>query len=158
MSDLDAVNAMLAGAGGKAAAFPEVGTVVRGVILAADIRDQTEMGTGEIKTYADGNPMKQLVITLQTALRDADDEDDDGTRRLYARGAMIAAIRKVTPDGLRLGGTLAVKYTGNGVAAQKGWNPPKEYRAQYEPPAVAFDDNVPDDPDGPPSSRDIEPF
>lgn len=153
MSDMDAVNAMLAGGGGKAAAFPEIGTIVRGVILAADVRDQTEMGSNEIKRFPDGNPMRQLVITLQTDERDASIEDDDGTRRLYAKGAMIAAIRKVTPDGMQIGGKLAVKYTGNGVAAQKGWNPPKEYRAQYEPPAI----RVPDD-DAPIDGSEVDPF
>lgn len=153
MSGMDDVNAMLAGTGGKAAAFPTVGTVVRGVVVDAEVRDQTEIGSGEVKTYPDGNPMKQIVITLQTEDQDESIEDDDGVRRVFAKGAMLFAIRKVTPDGLRIGGKLAIKYTGDGEPAQKGWNPPKEYRAQYEAPAIMVPGH-----DGPIANRDIDPW
>jgi hypothetical protein len=40
-----------------------------------------------------------------------------------------------------------MKYKGDGVPTQKGFNPPKEYVAKYEPPTIAVDDGYSDDPD-----------
>ena len=66
--------------GGKSAAFPDVGAAVTGIVVASERREQTEFGTGEVKRFDDGNPMMQVVITLQTEERS---DDDDGIRLLY---------------------------------------------------------------------------
>ena len=148
MSSLEEANALLAGMGGRAAKFERVGDDTKGIILAVEVRPQTKMGTGEVLTFEDGTPRKQLVITLQTEERE--DEDDDGVRKLYAKAEMTKAIRRVAPS-LAIGAKLAVRYTGDGEAAAKGWNAPKLFRAWYEAPAVT----VPVGDDG---DEDVSPF
>jgi hypothetical protein len=136
-------NAFLMATGGKSAKFPEVGATVRGEILDMVVSQQTDMKSGAPKFWDNGDPMRQLVITLQTDERDADDADDDGIRKLYlkggnkpttSQGAVAAAVKKSGASALERGGTLALKYTGDGEPSQRGFNPPKLYAAKYEPP------------------------
>lgn len=143
-------NDWLMSGGAKSAKFPEVGTVVKGTITTPpSLSQQTDFTTGALKFWDDGKPMMQLVVTIQTDDRDPDDPEDDGLRSLYVKGAMQAAvknaIRKSGAKGIDVGGTIAVKYTGDGVAKQRGkqrgMNPPKQFAAQYTPPtAKAVDD------------------
>ncbi len=145
MTILDAANDFLMSGGGKTASFPEIGTVVRGTVLNAEPRQQRDFTTGELKFWDDGKPMMELVVTLQTKDSDPDDESDDGVRALYAKANMLKAIKEaVRPHGgIAIGGDLAVKYTGDGEQKKRGFNPPKLYKAQYEPPAktVNLDDS-----------------
>ncbi len=125
--------------GAPAAKFPEKGTVVRGTVVAAVAQQARDMDTGKPKFWDDGNPVMQLVITLQTDERDPKIDADDGQRRVFAGGKMLAAIRlAVQRSGgkLDVGGRLAVKYTDDGEATRRGFNPPKLYAAQYEAPAI----------------------
>ncbi len=126
----------LLGSGAKSASFLEVGTIVEGTIVEAPtLQQQKDINTGALKFWDDGNPMMQLVAKVQTADRDADDKDDDGIRAIYIKGnmktAVADAVRKAGAKGLTVGGTLKVCYTGDGVASKKGFNPPKEYKAQF---------------------------
>lgn len=136
----DANDFLNSGGGAPAAKFPTIGTVVRGTIVDAEVQDQTDFETGEALVWQDGKPRKQLIITVDTGIVDG---DDDGNRRLFAKGNMLTAIREaVKPHGeLAVGGKLAVKYSDDGVASKRGFNPPKLFKATYEPPAktVAVD-------------------
>lgn len=144
------VNSFIMGGGGaKSAALKNEGDTIRGTIVSTEVRQQTEFGTNAPKTWDDGSPMMQVVVTLQTD--EHDDDDDDGLRRIYLKGglkspttqrAVADAIRKAGAKGLEIGGTLALKLTGFGEAPRKGFNPPGQYAAKYEPPAkvVAVDD------------------
>lgn len=140
---IDANDWLMSG-GAKSAKFPEVGTVVKGSITTPPtLSQQTDFTTGALKTWDDGKPQMQLVVTIQTD--EKDDVEDDGVRSLYVKGAMQAAvkdaIRKAGARGLEVGGTIAIKYTGDGVAKTRGMNPPKQFAAQYVPPtAKAVDD------------------
>lgn len=131
-------NDFLMSAGVPAAKFPTVGTTVKGVILSAEVRDQTDMQTGAVLTFPDGNPRKQLVITLETDERDESNDLDDGMRRVFAKAEMLKAIRDVARPyrGILPGGKLAIKYTGDKQPTQRGFNPAKLYRAWYEPPSA----------------------
>jgi hypothetical protein len=138
--------------GGKSAAFHEIGATVTGIVVASERREQTEFGTGEIKRFDDGNPMMQVVITLQTEERA--DADDDGARMLYVKGSpntegsMAYAIREaLAGQPMRNGSKLQVKYTGDGVPSRKGWNAPKLYTARFKlgEEAVAEDAALNDD-------------
>lgn len=125
-------------AGTPAAKFETVGTVVRGTILSAEVAQQRDLATGALASWPDGNPKVQVLIDLQTAERSADIDDDDGRRRLYVKrpSAMLAAIAKAlgkTKLSEAVGGTLAVKYTGNGTPSQRGFNPPKQFAAVFKP-------------------------
>lgn len=125
----------LMGGGVKSAKFEMVGDAITGQVYEVpEVRQQTDLSTGELKTWQDGRPMMQLVVTLKTTLRE--DAEDDGLRRIYVKGkslteAVREAVRKSGAKGLEVGGTLAVKYTGDGEQTKRGFNPPKLYAAQY---------------------------
>lgn len=138
----DDVVDFLLGAAGAPAKFPEVGTVVRGKVLHHEKRQARDMDNN-LKFWEDGNPIFEVVVTLQTEDRDPTLEDDDGIRRLFVRGQMLKAVRdalvKASWRDSLVGGDLAVKYKGDGVPSRNGFSPPKLYVAQFEAPAVADD-------------------
>lgn len=153
--------------GGATAKFPEVGTVHKGTLLSIDKRQARDFDTGVPKVWDDGNPIWELVVKIQTDTRDADIEGDDGVRTLYAGGNMLKALKDAfRKAGVKpaIGGTLAVKYTGDGEAKKRGFNPPKLYVAQYAPPVGGLDDLLAEPParQAPkPSAKDLideEPF
>lgn len=135
---------MTSGGGAPTAKFPEIGTVHKGRILSMERKQQTDFLSKKPLFWDNGDPRWELVITLQTDERDDETEDDDGQRRIFAKGKLMYAIREaVEASGFRgsslVGGNLAVKYTGNGKASQPGMSPPKEYAAKFEPPAAVDD-------------------
>ena len=129
------VNDFLNQSGAPAAKFPEIGTTVKGTVIAAEVKQQTDMDTGQPLTWDNGDPRMQLIVTLQTDERDPDLNDDDGTRRLFAKGNMLTAIKAAVKKAnarLEPGGTLVVKYSGDGEQKKRGFNPPKLYEAAYK--------------------------
>jgi hypothetical protein len=132
--DIDDMDAALEG-DAPAIKFPEVGTTVRGRIVAAKQRQQKEFGSGKLLTWDNGEPRMEWVLTLDT---------DEGLATLYAKSAMWGAIRdavRSTPSG-KWGsplGTLTVKYVGDGEPSKPGFHPPKLYKAKYEPAAPPAD-------------------
>lgn len=142
MSALDSVNDLLLSGGGKTAKFDNIGDTVKGTIISAETGQQTDIKTGAPKFYDDGKPMPQIVVTLQTDLRDPDVDDDDGIRRLFVKGQMMAAVREALRQAqakLDIGGTLAVQYKEDEPPKQRSFNPKKIYVAQYRPPAPSTD-------------------
>ncbi len=143
MSNLADVNAALMGGGGRSAKFDTIGAKVIGTIIGGRPEQQTDLD-GKPKTWDNGDPMMQQVITLQTDLRD--DDTDDGKRNLYVKGslrnptslagAIAAAVRASGVPGMKEGGKLAVEYIGDGTPTRAGFSAPKQYRAQYSPPVV----------------------
>ena len=137
-------NDWLMSGGAKSAKFPDIGTIVKGIITSPPtLSQQTDFTTGALKSWDDGGPMMQLVVTISTDERDPETPDDDGLRSLYIKGALQAAvkdaIRKAGARGLEVGGTIAVKYVGDGVAKSRGMNPPKQFACQYTAPAAGAD-------------------
>lgn len=144
MSTTD-VNAFLMGGGVRSAKFETIGDKVTGTVVAAEVTQQTDITTGAPKTWDNGDPMMQLVVTLATDQRDPDDPDDTGERKLYLKGgkpttslgAVKAAIKAAGAKGIEVGATLALAYTGDGEPTKRGFNAPKEYAAKYTaPPAI----------------------
>lgn len=133
----DEVNDFLMSSGVASAKFESIGTMVDGMIESMEVRNQTDIKTGEVQTWNDGNVKKQLVVTLQTD--QFDDDDDDGLRRVFVKGQMSKAlrdaVRKTGERGIADGGRLAVKYVGDGEQAQRGFSPPKQYQVSYQAPA-----------------------
>lgn len=125
----------LMGGGAKAARFEHPGDTTAGTITEApEVRQQTDIQSGDPVFWPSGDPKMQLIVTLQTT--DADDGDDDGKRRIYVKGkslteAVREAVKTTGARGLEVGGTLSITYTGDGVASTKGFNPPKLYTAIY---------------------------
>ncbi|UVD40925.1 hypothetical protein [Mycobacterium phage Kashi_VT1] len=129
----------LGGGGVPSGKFGSPGDTVGGVIaVEPEQRQQTDYKTGDLLTWKDGSPRMQLVVTVQTDLRDPEIEDDDGKRRLFVKGEMRKAVQKAViaagARGLDVGGELHVTYTGDGD--KKGnLDPPKLYSATYKKPA-----------------------
>lgn len=134
----DSVNDFLNGSGAPAAKFLNVGDEVKGSVIHAEVSQQTDLD-GNLKTWDDGKPRMQLVITLQTELNDPAIEDDDGKRRVFVnkprmKTAISEAIRTAGAQRLEQGGKLAVKYTGTGEPTKRGFQPPKLFAALYRAP------------------------
>lgn len=133
---------LMGGGGAPTAKFPTPGTTVTGrVTQKPTVEQQRDIKDNKLKFWNDGNPMMQLVVTLQTEERDPSIDEDDGRRRLFVKGAMKNAIsdavRNAGGRGLEVGGHLTVTYTHDGVAKDRGMSPPKQYTAQYIPAAAA---------------------
>ena len=135
---IDAAALDLLEGGGKSAKFAEIGDTVKGSVVSAESRQQTDYTSGDPLTWDDGTARMQLVITLATDERDPDDATDDGHRNIYCKGKMLNAVKqalKAAGQKLEAGGTLAVQYTGDGTPTNPRHNPPKEYVAAYEAPS-----------------------
>ena len=124
------------------APMKDIGTTVGGMITEpAAMQQQRDFTSGELKVWTDGGAQMQLVVTVQTDLRDPEISEDDGRRRFYVKGelkkAVAQAVRVARADGLAVGGILTVTYTGDGTASGRGMNPPKLYSATYTAPTAA---------------------
>lgn len=144
MSTTD-VNAFLMSSGARSAKFEHIGAKISGTVVSAEVRQQTDIKTGQPKTWDNGDPMMQVVVALQTDERDHDDPDDDGIRNVYLKGgfkssttqrAVAEAIKAAGASALEVGATLQLAYVGDGEASQRGFNPPKQYAAKYTPPSA----------------------
>jgi hypothetical protein len=142
MSKYDDINNFLLSGGAKAFQFNEIGDTVEGDIIDAEVRQQSSM-EGELLTWADGKPRMQLVITLQTKLREGD--EDDGVRTIYAKGgrydiakgegtsmrdAIAEAVRATGASKMEEGDSLVVCWSGLGVA-KRGYQAPHLYTAGF---------------------------
>lgn len=140
-SPIPSANDFLMGESVPSAKFPQIGATVTGTICEPPVvQQQRDYTTGELKFWSDGNPMMQLVVTLQTTERDPDIVDDDGRRRVYVRGQLKKAVQRAVKatgaPGLEVGGQLTVTYARDGQPTNPRFNPPKEYTATYHPPAA----------------------
>ena len=135
------------GGGGKAAKFEELGDSCEGEITEVRLTQQTDMETQAPLFWSDGSPRMQLVVAIKTDATDG--ENDDGIRRIYAKGgnyevasgsgkslkdAIGDAIKKVGARSIEEGGYLKVAYTGVGKKTNRGFSAPKLYKASYKVP------------------------
>lgn len=134
-------NDLLMGGGIKSAAFPDqqYNTTVGGAIVREpQVRQQTDFDSGKPKFYDDGQPVMQIVVHVQTTLRDPADASDDGVRALYLRGQMQQAVRDavraVGAKGLQPGGELHVTYVRDEPNSRGRGKPKKVYEARYVAP------------------------
>lgn len=118
-----------------AAKFEEIGDSIEGIVTDAVISNQTDID-GNVRTFDSGEVRTQLVVTLQTGL--AEDEDDDGQRKVYVKSFMVKPFRnemkRCGVRGVRPGGKLTVTYTGDGDVSKKGYTAPKLYSVAYVAP------------------------
>jgi hypothetical protein len=162
MTDINANDWLLSG-GVRSASFKQIGDSVTGFILRPpEVQQIRNFDSGQPEYWPDGKPKMQIRAVLMTEERDPADPEDSGERAVYIRAnvqrAVAQAVRQSGAKGLEVGGKLMVKYTGDGKASKRGFNPPKLYEAKYRAPTgepVA----VPEPPAAQPSSsNDAEPF
>lgn len=112
------------------------GTFRGGVVKSKVVSNQTKIGTGELLTYNDGSPRKQLIITVQTAERS--DATDDGERRLFLKGDMVRAARTAFKAAgaadVEVGAWLYLAWVNDKPAKQAGFSAQKLYEALYARP------------------------
>jgi len=125
---------LLAGGGPKLPTlkFEKIGDVHTGIVL--DVKKLEDRDpAGVAKTWPNGDPKFVYVITLKT-------ETGDGDCNVWARGAMITAIReaaKLATVTELTGNKLSIKYSADGEK-KAGFNPAKLFQAKVE--KVATDD------------------
>lgn len=141
------VDQFLMGGSVRSAKFAAHGDRVSGTITELEVRQQTSFEDNKPLFWDDGKPRTQLVVTLQTA--EADEDDDDGLRRVYVKGQMQKAVRdailKANEKGPKVGGELVVQYTGDEPNSNPRLNASKLYRARYQPPLVQLPDDHDDE-------------
>lgn len=126
----------------KGVKFNTIGDEITGTVAGDPFeRQQTKFGTQDPDFWPNGDPKMQILVPLQTTLRE--DPNDDGERTLYVasknmKRAIGDAIRNAGASDIARGGTLTVKFVGNDPASKNPANPAKVYQAQYTPPATAF--------------------
>lgn len=159
---LSAEQQFLLGGGGAPSAFTKsdpVGTTVGGPIVEQpELRQQTDFDTDALLFWDDGKPRMQLVVTVQTSLRDPSREDDDGRRRFYIKGnlqgAVRDAVRAAKASSLEVGGTLTVTRSGRDAPKKKGLDGAWLHEATYTPAAQNF---LTDPPAQPPTAAPSNP-
>lgn len=120
-----------------------VGATISGTVVESSPVQARDYEDNSLKFWDDGSPQMQLVITLQTTMRDRSIEDDDGKRRVYVKwwGSekqnLVTAIQRTGDKFLRDGATLTVTFSGLGEQKDRKLNPPKLYDFNYQPPPSA---------------------
>jgi hypothetical protein len=113
------------GSSGPAVKFTNIGDKVVGKVLSVkELEDRDPFG--ETKRWPNGDPKNVFVFELET---------DDGVQNLWVRGQMIKAVReaaKAAGVNEMIGCTVAVQFHGLGEAKNKGFAPPKLYKASVK--------------------------
>ncbi|MFD6094556.1 hypothetical protein ACFWGN_20790 [Oerskovia sp. NPDC060338] len=136
---------LLGGSSGKSAFGKNdpIGTTITGTIVSTEVRQQTDIATGELLTWDNGDPRMQLVVALQTDERIS--EDDEGVRAVYVKGskafgskslhdAVRAAVQDAGAKGIEPGGALTVSLIGTEPSKTRGFSDRKLWGAQYAAP------------------------
>jgi hypothetical protein len=151
MGAIDEANGWLMGSSVPSCSFLNLGDEHHGQIMAVEMGQQRDPANNKPKTWDDGSPMMQMIITLQTDERDQQAENDSGVRKLYVgskgmREALSTAVKKSGAGGVGIGGKLGMKFLREGEATNRAFNPPKEYVARYEAPTHPVDDDYDEGP------------
>lgn len=139
MSQPQDANSLLMSGGIKSVKWKDnpVGHTVIGTIVdEPKVAQMTKFESDELDFWPSGDPKMQIIVTLQTELRDPADALDDGKRHLHISPRMMSpvreAVKRVGAAGLAIGGKLAVRRTGGTGATGS----PFEFAAEYQQPAV----------------------
>lgn len=132
-------NSLLMNGGIKSIGWKDnpVGYTVVGTITDQPKAEQMKKhNSDELDFWPSGDPKMQIIVTLQTDLRDPSDAQDEGKRKLHIPPRMMGpvreAVRRSGAPGLAIGGRLAIRRTGGtGLVGS-----PFEFAAEYAPPTV----------------------
>lgn len=147
-------DAIAAAAAGKIpAAFGKddpVGTVRQGTVVAANLRqcmgyeDDKPEWWDEAKTQ----PKQQIVVTIQTDMRDSQNPDDQGHRNIYVKWwgeqkkTLVEAVKAAGDSDVRTGGKFAVQKAGLIPSDNPKLNAAIVWAYRYQMPATGVDFNA----------------
>lgn len=149
-NNLDALDQAVAGQGNRSFFTKDTppGTSITGTIVNVTTMQVTDYITKQPKTWDNGDPMLQAVVTIQTSLKD--DAEDNGMRAIYIKlwgqqnRALGDAVRKTgrtrASEALTIGSTFTATFTS--TAPSKMGSPTKLYEYNIQPAAVAQLDNA----------------
>src|SRR5690606_22991843 len=131
-------NQLLMGSGVRSIKWREhqIGHTVIGTITEPPkVEQMKKYQSDELDFWPSGDPKMQIVVVLQTELRD--DDEDDGRRRLYIEPRMMSPVRDAVKaagaKGLEVGGRLAIRWiSGTG----QGEGNARQFVAEYAAPMV----------------------
>lgn len=109
--------------GYKSVTFPNIGDSIKGIVTGIPRVVELRNDDGELE--------KKLLIDLQ------DDQGEMWTlwvKRGWMAGALKEALTKAGVNNVAEGGTLVMKFTGEGERKKASWSPPKFFEAAYKPP------------------------
>lgn len=132
-------NDLLMGGGIKSIGWKDnpIGHTVVGTITdTPKVEQMKKFQSTELDYWPSGDPKMQIVVTIQTDLRDPADPQDDGKRRLHIPPRIMTpvreAVQKAGARGLEIGGRIAVRRIGGTGAT----GDPFTFAAEYAAPAV----------------------
>lgn len=147
-------NDLLMRGGGKSITFGRddstKGVWFSGIVLEEPTSGQVmDYSTKKPKFYDNGDPVMQIIVKIQTTMRE--DADDDGVRALFIKSGMKRPVRDAIlaakSKGLGIGDQIAVRWIGTEDNDARIWE------AAYKPaPAKANADLMGADPFGQPAA------
>lgn len=112
------------------------GTFRGGQVLSKTISNQTDMANGQVRTWDDGSPRKQMVLLLQTSERA--DPQDNGQRQLFIKGDLPRACREAFQAAgagdIEIGSWVYAAWVDDKPAKKPGFNASKIYKVTYARP------------------------
>lgn len=128
------------GSGAPSAKFENFGDKYSGTITNIEKRPQTDPVSGKVKTFDDGQPMTQWVITIEQSngesvalwAKGGNYEPQQGTGDSM-QNAIAAAVEAAGASSVDVGAMLAVAHTGL-TKPKPGLNPARLFQAQYKAP------------------------
>lgn len=135
---------LLGKSGPPAAKFPTVGSFIEGSLVDKGTQHKTKYNPNPLaekvfEYFASGDPKLELILTLQTDVRDPSIEGDTGVRRVFVPFQMQKELQKAVAEAgikrsLPLGSWINITHTGT-TPSQGGGQDRKEYSVKVTAPA-----------------------
>lgn len=135
---MDDIDDLFGGGGGGPAALgvSKLNDVAGGIIFKMERREEIDLDTKQVKLDAKGKPKPELITWVITDLRDPDNPEDDGARRIWWKGNSLFELRAFLREN-ELGAPKAGGYVAMKVIEMRNTgkvNKMKVHAATYRPP------------------------
>jgi hypothetical protein len=119
-----------------------LGETVTGTVVDAEVRQSRDYDDNKLEFWDDGSPRLQLVVNIQTELRDEpteDGEEDDGMRSVYVkwwgiqRKALLTAVKKAGLSDLAEGDTFTASFVATEPNQDRKKSDTKIYEFEVKP-------------------------
>lgn len=126
---------LVANSGAAAPSFfnkdSKIGDSITGMVVEVQTRQHRDPQTNKSGVWENGDPMIQVVVSIQTELHDG--ADDDGVRSVFIkwwgkqRAAFLEALKDAGQDNLSVGQEFTATLTGTEKNANKALSDTKLY-------------------------------